>query len=293
MIDNTSELPISSIIKSTNGGQNWELLNIGINDINYIAQINIDPSDKETVYSIIAIRGNISTNSLVKTSDGGQSWKIIADTAFYAYINNRNSNYVYYTGNNNLYISSNKGETFQKIFVNYDFRKIQADKFNDALLYALTQNGIIKSSDYGYTWKEIDELKDFNSINDFEISYSESSYPIFWGSTYYNGILKYELKQQTSVLTIHPKESDYFLSQNYPNPFNPATTITYELPKESNVRLIIYNILGEKIDELVNSFQKTGRYKIVWNANGFSSGIYFYSIKAGNFTSTKKLILMK
>jgi hypothetical protein len=86
---------------------------------------------------------------------------------------------------------------------------------------------------------------------------------------------------------------DFFLYQNYPNPFNPTTTIQYDLPKESNVELIIYNLLGEKIAELVNTIQKTGRYEVKWNAENFASGIYIYQFKAGDFISSKKLLLVK
>jgi len=85
----------------------------------------------------------------------------------------------------------------------------------------------------------------------------------------------------------------YTLFQNYPNPFNPATTISYDLPKASEVQIVIYNILGQKVVELVNSFQKAGIYKIKCNANGFVSGVYIYQIKANEFMSSKKLLLLK
>ena len=90
-----------------------------------------------------------------------------------------------------------------------------------------------------------------------------------------------------------PNDISFELFQNYPNPFNPTTTIKYELSKESEVQLIIYNLLGEKVAELVNAFQKEGMYEVEWNANYFSSGIYFYSIKAGEFSNTKKLVLLR
>jgi len=83
------------------------------------------------------------------------------------------------------------------------------------------------------------------------------------------------------------------IGQNYPNPFNPTTTIKYELPRESKVQLIIYNVLGEKVAELVNAFQRVGSYKVEWNAGNFASGVYIYRIKAGDFISSKKLILLK
>jgi hypothetical protein len=85
----------------------------------------------------------------------------------------------------------------------------------------------------------------------------------------------------------------FALHQNYPNPFNPSTTIKYDLPEGSEVQLIVYNALGEKAAELVNTFQKAGRYEVEWNGSGFTSGIYFCSIKAGNFSKIQKLVLMK
>ena len=85
----------------------------------------------------------------------------------------------------------------------------------------------------------------------------------------------------------------FVLGQNYPNPFNSSTTIKYELPEGKNVHLIIYNILGKKIDELVNTYQKAGIYKINWEAKNITSGVYFYTITAGSFRDTKKLILLK
>jgi hypothetical protein len=83
------------------------------------------------------------------------------------------------------------------------------------------------------------------------------------------------------------------LMQNYPNPFNPSTTIRYDLPKETYVTLKIYDILGHLVAELVNEKHDAGAYEIVWNANGVASGVYFYRISAGDFTSVRKLILMK
>jgi hypothetical protein len=85
----------------------------------------------------------------------------------------------------------------------------------------------------------------------------------------------------------------YALAQNYPNPFNPSTTINYELPKASNVSITIYNALGQKVAELLNSEMKAGRYQMNFNASNLSSGLYFYSIKAGEFSSTKKMMLLK
>ena len=86
----------------------------------------------------------------------------------------------------------------------------------------------------------------------------------------------------------------YVLEQNYPNPFNPSTVIEFSLPENvSNARLSIYNILGEKITELVNSSLAAGRYQFKWNANNVASGMYIYELITEKFVSTKKMVFMK
>ncbi|MDO8549090.1 MAG: T9SS type A sorting domain-containing protein [Ignavibacteria bacterium] len=90
---------------------------------------------------------------------------------------------------------------------------------------------------------------------------------------------------------INPTE--YNLAQNYPNPFNPITTIKYQLPKSSFVTLKIYDILGSEVSGLVNEEKPAGNYEVKFDASNLSSGIYFYTIKAGDFTATKKMILLR
>ena len=83
------------------------------------------------------------------------------------------------------------------------------------------------------------------------------------------------------------------LEQNYPNPFNPATSISYSLPVDQSVTLKIFDLNGKAVAVLVNEFQTAGRHAVQWVAEGFPSGIYFYQIRAGAFSETKKLILQK
>lgn len=85
----------------------------------------------------------------------------------------------------------------------------------------------------------------------------------------------------------------YDLAQNYPNPFNPRTTIRYQLPKDGLVTLKIYDILGSEIETLVNEEKIAGKYEINFNASSLASGVYIYKIQAGDFTSSKKMILIK
>jgi hypothetical protein len=81
--------------------------------------------------------------------------------------------------------------------------------------------------------------------------------------------------------------------QNYPNPFNPTTSINYSIPKASSVSLKVYDIIGNEVATLVNEFKNPGNYLVQFDASKLSSGVYFYRIQADDFTSTKKLLLLK
>ena len=103
------------------------------------------------------------------------------------------------------------------------------------------------------------------------------------GSFEYSKVIETEVTQ--------PK--NFELSQNFPNPFNPTTVISYSLPLESNVKLIVYNSLGQTVKVLENGFKNAGTYSVILNATELSSGTYYYKIEAGQFSQVKKMILIK
>ena len=93
--------------------------------------------------------------------------------------------------------------------------------------------------------------------------------------------------------TSSPVPRRFELYQNFPNPFNPSTTIKYDLPKESRVKIVVYDVLGREVARLADEMKKAGSYQVVWDANRLASGVYFYRIQAGNYSATKKLLLLK
>lgn len=95
----------------------------------------------------------------------------------------------------------------------------------------------------------------------------------------------------TKNLAERPKE--FKLEQNYPNPFNPTTTIQFAVPSVSDVKLEVFNILGQKVASLVNRRMEAGVHTVNFNATNLSSGVYFYRLQAGNFVQTKKMMLVK
>lgn len=109
------------------------------------------------------------------------------------------------------------------------------------------------------------------------------------------------LHSDTSRLTIHkdkPIPSNLTLYQHYPNPFNPNTIIRYDLPKKANVKIVIYNLLGQKVISLVNDVQDAGQKQVLWDSNNekgeaVGSGIYIYNFTAGDIVKTGKMVLLR
>ncbi len=123
---------------------------------------------------------------------------------------------------------------------------------------------------------------------------------------YYGAEIKVYYNDETNdVDTDSFSQKDFYLSQNYPNPFNPRTTIAYVIPNVEtqnfaslqNITLKIYDVLGREVATLVNQKQTPGKYSVQFNAisatGGLPSGVYFYTLRAGNFVQTRKMILMK
>jgi len=179
-------------------------------------------------------------------------------------------------------------------FISFNVELIDAT--NDAVLYTLNNVKFdgnsslnLNSESYnidltGLTGKEVYfKVKITNSLN-----------PVYYAS---------EIKSDAKVLGKSKAVSldlsnklvvkDYDLFQNYPNPFNPATIITYQLPKSGSVTLKIYDMLGKEVKTLVNEQKEMGKYTVQFDASSLASGMYVYRLRANDFTSTKKMLLLK
>lgn len=105
----------------------------------------------------------------------------------------------------------------------------------------------------------------------------------------FNGNFEYSNSIEVDVLNL----DNYTLIQNYPNPFNPSTKIEYILKEKTNVKVSVMNSLGEEVAVLVNETKEQGQHQVEFNASNLSSGIYYYTLQAGSFTETKKMVLIK
>lgn len=97
----------------------------------------------------------------------------------------------------------------------------------------------------------------------------------------------------TGIHNITGQPNEFKLNQNFPNPFNPSTSISFELPSLSIVKLTIYDALGREVSTLINEKLPAGSYEKNWNAGSLTSGMYYYTLKAGDFSETKKMMLVK
>ena len=138
-----------------------------------------------------------------------------------------------------------------------------------------------------YTNKSIGEIF-FESMNNNSSFSEKRKFNIFGDPSI---VLKSDI---TADITDRINIPDYFeLEQNYPNPFNPTTKINYNIPHNGNTTLKVYNVLGKEVVDLVNEYKQSGFYSINFDAGNLPSGVYFYMLSNGNFTKTKKMILLK
>ncbi|MFI5211396.1 MAG: T9SS type A sorting domain-containing protein [Ignavibacteria bacterium] len=112
-------------------------------------------------------------------------------------------------------------------------------------------------------------------------------------SQYYEVDFRVATPQAIGIQQISSIVNEYSLSQNYPNPFNPSTKINFSIPKSEYVSLRIYDLLGREVKVLVNGNLTVGEYEVDFDAKGLASGMYYYSLRAGEFVNVKKMVLVK
>jgi hypothetical protein len=174
---------------------------------------------------------------------------------------------------------------------------------NDTTFWNWLTNGIVDTSliiDPAGTL--VDDPVLIPSFNSHTLAVGDSAIyyvAVGYGSNNGTMLANMQLAQQkyNIITAVKPNTNNipanYSLNQNYPNPFNPSTKISYQLPKSGYVTLKVFNALGKEVASLVNEEKTAGKYAVDFNAQGLSSGIYFYSIHSGSYFATKKMILLK
>jgi hypothetical protein len=170
----------------------------------------------------------------------------------------------------------------------YTFQYVAVDPDNDNVVYILVSGPIGSSitADGLFSWSPL-------------VSQAGKSYVVTVQAS--DGKLSTQSTQQVikasddivGVEDVNSIPTKYYLYQNFPNPFNPSTSIEFAVPKESQIKLSIFNTLGQEIEVLVNQNYSPGIYKVNFNASKLNSGIYLYKIESNDFVSLKKMMLLK
>jgi hypothetical protein len=161
------------------------------------------------------------------------------------------------------------------------------------------------STDAGVTWSINERLSDAfdphvgwpqqNKMGDyFDMISDHTGAHLAWAATF-NGEQDVYYGYISPLVGIEPPEiaEKFSLSRNYPNPFNPATTIEFSLSQSGFTTLKIYNLLGEEVAELVFETLSPGLYRYQWDAGSMAGGIYYYRLTSGNFSETRKMLLVR
>jgi photosystem II stability/assembly factor-like uncharacterized protein len=276
------------IVRSTNGGTNWFTSQSGVtNELRDVQFIN------EEVGWIAGLGGVI-----IHSTDGGISWmtqnsNTTNDLYAVSFVDELTG---WVVGNNGLILKTDNGG------VPVELTSFVAESINGKVQLKWTTATEINNSGFQVERKtENNEFINIGFVPGFGTTTEPKSYS-FIDENAKSGTYTYRLKQidydgsfeySNDVEIEISYLLEFVLEQNFPNPFNPTTKIRYSLKDGCDVTLCVYDVLGNKISSLVNSYQKAGIYEVIFNGSNLSSGIYFYHLKAGEFTAIKKLILLK
>ncbi|RJP63777.1 MAG: T9SS C-terminal target domain-containing protein [Ignavibacteriales bacterium] len=269
------------ILKTTDSGINWETQRF---DYQYLFGISF-PNYNNGI--VVGWYGRI-----LKTSDSGINWDTQQLNSLYYlrdvyFTDFNNGTIIGNTGYNGLILHTTNGgqtwSTFETSKVN-PLAVCFSDKDNGIIVGI---NGkIIRTTDAGENWisQPLDVKTNFN-----DITFADNKNGWIVG----NGGIILHTTDTSEIIPGKDIPITFNLSQNYPNPFNPTTKIRYEIPQAGLVSLRVYDVLGKEVATIVNEEKTAGSYEVEFNGSGLPSGIYFYKLHSGNYTETKKLILMK
>jgi len=287
------------ILRTTNAGTNWNTVSIPAQYLYHIRDISFINNTTGYLFGIYSYY-SISKSAIYKTTNAGNNWSVVFDSSgsifnTHIYFVNNEIGFKYY-GSVNLQKTTNGGTNWFYSNLPYINNGVSSMRFINSNTGWIGGNNsqlgsmIIKTTNGGVNWllqfnehsKGITSIFAFDSDN----AWLCGGYSSIYKTT--NGGGNIGIKKINDYIPSH-----YSLSQNYPNPFNPTTNIRYQIPNNSYVVLKIYDILGKEIATLVNEKLKAGEYESTFDGSGLPSGVYFYKLEAGEYSETKKMLVIK
>jgi len=310
----------NGVFRSTNNGTNWSEIGLPSTYVQALAIIdtNIFAGTNDGVFittdngiSWSAINNGLTnrgiltltvsgTNLIAGTSDGvffttnnGISWsKVVTGltNTFVLTLVGSGTNLYAGTFGSGVFLTTNSGTNWSAVNTGIENTMVRALADSGTKLFAGTSEGIFITINNGTSWSPVSTGLMNTDIKTLIISGTDL-FAGTWGDGVWRRPISDMITSVESLQTYSP--TSYILMQNHPNPFNPNTTIRFSIAEQSNVKLKIFNAIGHEVSTVVNTELVAGNHSIDFNAASLSSGVYFYRIETPNFTSTKKMILMK
>jgi len=277
----------NGIFRSSDNGRSWISVNAGLPILSFLSLA----SNGQDIYA-----GSAFTGEVFRSTDKGMSWFFagsgLPDSSTVATLAAIGSNvYAGLGSGEGIYYSSNNGENWSSITTSISIGQVWSLVLADTNLFVGSNGtGVFLTQDNGISWTEVNE--GLTHLNIRSLLITTNNY-LFAGTT--NGfVCSRPLSEMiTNVTETRNILSAYNLFQNYPNPFNPSTKISWQSPVGSWQTLKIYDVLGNEVVTLVNEYKPAGSYEVVWDANNYPSGVYFYQLRSENIFKTKKMILVR
>jgi photosystem II stability/assembly factor-like uncharacterized protein len=292
-INSSSEVYVSGtgkIFRSVNNGNNFTDISSGLpNDLANITGLTVNKQNNN-IFISMTWGGFNTQHGVFKSTNNGASWTQLSSQFIKANFKFNSLNHIYSNTVTNLYRSTDGGMSFNIVSTTPDYvLEFEIDSQNQIFIHAVENEvySVLKSTNNGQTWLNFTQGLGQLLINKF--AFDNNSRLI---AATQSGLFRTVNITGITVQNNH-QPTGYILEQNYPNPFNPETNIIFSIPRNEYIELSVYNSLGEVVDILVNGNLNAGTYEYTWNASGFASGIYFYKLKTENFSTVKKMILIK
>ena len=289
-------------LKTTNGGTNW----VSVNDSAFGAysgdtwrRLDFISPDVSYFYE-----SGLNPQSIYKTTDGCKTWKKVHTPSSVHVLNFYDENLgVSYglnskMGKGSIQRTTDGGNSWEELAFHPETNwgnDIEFLKNDPAKVWLSNYNDLYFSNDSGKTWVQ-QPVPNISNLKGRDLVFTDNLVGWFLcDSMVYRNLQSDQTFQIVKVESENISLTGFSLEQNYPNPFNPSTVISYQLSVGSFVTLKIYDVLGNEVATLVNEEQQAGRhnYELGIRNYEFSSGIYYYRLKAGNFVQTKGMVYLK
>jgi photosystem II stability/assembly factor-like uncharacterized protein len=275
----------AGIFRSTDNGVSWQVTNIegrGIWVNGFTRHDDI----------LLASRFTFNFPSGYYSVDNGVTWAPLESLPFPAITFFSESGKLWAGTIQGVWLSEDDGQSWEDRSDGF-----MADPYNSSIIrvngnLVATINGpsVFRSDNDGVLWSEFAE--GFSDLSELDklIVYDDKILAITSSGVWQRDTLEIPTAVDDDK---EPLPETMNLLQNYPNPFNATTTISYQLPEESDVTIDIYNLLGRRVTSLVNSVQPAGEHKVTWYAGERASGMYYYRLRAGEINQARKMMLLK